>query len=506
MSSKLPNVVIVILDCVRASDFPGGSTPVGGTSFLDGLQKDCVVFSRSVSASSWTVPTHASILTGLYPNEHGAFSMGSGTLPENCLTLPEILRQEGYSTALISANHNLRPSLGFTRGFSRAWWAPWGVTSLRLGSRDEKPYSNDSANRVDWLRRNTFEQEARGIWKVWNALANNLPRHPWLLDGASRVIQSIRAGSGGYEGRVAPWVEPIFSKWLGQVPQSQPIFSLVNLMDAHEPYLPDAGKIKGLQDWWAKGQVRQDVNNWETGRWIPKANELRAIYDLYREKIRGLDGRVESLVQILVEAGRWEDTIFIITSDHGQAFGEGGYLFHGNSVEEALIRIPLWVRLPKGRAGGSVASVWTSSVDLMPIILEETLGHRTGVPPGLLVENIAQQSRTEPIYAMTGMRDLSNVKGSPAMMKRPGFLIAGYLDNLKCSIVVGDQSVQIQRFKGQTLAPIETDTDGVNAQKVLKAGVELMARRVLNPATAYEPPQQSQLHSAVEQKLRSWGY
>jgi arylsulfatase A-like enzyme len=506
MNPRPPNVVIIVMDCVRASDFPGGADPVGGTPFLDSLRKECIVFPRSVSSASWTVPTHASILTGLYPCDHGAFSMGYGFLPDSVRTLPERLREVGYATALISANHNLRPSLGLTRGFDRAWWGPWGVTSLRLGPRDERPFRNDESGRLDLLRKHTFEEEPRGVWKTWARLSAELPRYPWVLEGVSRIIQGVRGSASGYVGRVAPWIEPTFSSWVRQIPASQPCFTLINLMDAHEPYLPSSGNPERLGDWWLKAKTRQDVANWADGRWTPTKDEFRAIHALYREKVRGLDSRVANLVGTLLDYGRWEDTLFILTSDHGQAFGEGGFLFHGNSVEEALIRVPLWARFPKGRAGGAVASGWADSVDIVPTVLGETFPGGEGAFPGIPLEYLADRARPGPAYAMTTSRDLSSVSGVPGVGSGPEFLIAGYLKDYKLNLALKKQTVETFRFNEKGLIPL-SDEDSTGSELItLREGVDTIARTFLAPHCAIRPTEHAPQIDHVGIRLRSWGY
>ena len=506
MNSHRPDIVVMVLDCVRASDFPGGVNPVAGTHFLDSLRKECVAFPRSVSASSWTVPSHASLLTGLYPNLHGAFSMTGGSLPQAVRTLPEVLRTNGYSSAIVSANHNLRPGLGFTRGFDRAWWASWGVTALRLGARDELPFTDRGIARVDRLRKHAFEEKVSGLWKLWAMLAIELPRRPWLLDAASRGFQKFRSGQDKFDGRVAPWLAATFSDWLASVPSDVPVFALLNLMDAHEPYLPDPENIKGFADWWSKTRTRQDVGNWVHGRWVPNELELNAIRALYREKIVSLDGRIEELVRGLKMSGRWENTLLIITSDHGQAFGEEGFLFHGGSMGEASIRVPLWVRFPFSRLGGTENRIWTSSVDIMPTALREAGLLEEATTQGIPLGNLNSQTRSNPVFSMSGSRATQNRMEEQDRARMSGVEIAGYFGDFKVRVNLTDGKVQKERVLDGGLVPLAREDLETAEMQLLGKEVSSTAASLTRGLGGYRRIELGHAQNLVETRLRSWGY
>src|SRR5262249_36001130 len=150
---------------------------------------------------------------------------------------------------------------------------------------------------------------------------------------------------------VAPWIDPTLDTWLGQLPTTTPAFAFVNLLEAHEPYFLDPGLIRGWKAYLDYAKTWQGRPAVLAGKGAPNAREVAMLRGLYRRTFRLLDRRVAGLVATLKKHDRWENTVFVLTSDHGQAFLEHGTLFHMHRADEGLLRIPLWVRYPHGERG-----------------------------------------------------------------------------------------------------------------------------------------------------------
>ncbi len=133
-----PNVVIVLIDTLRADALPAYGQPLDTAPFLTRLASESAVFEHAYSTSSWTPPSVASIFTSLYPFEHGvkrgfffdttpigakaAGPLEMNAMPEDVPTLPELFQRAGYATAAISTNRNVEQEIGFRRGFDRFEW------------------------------------------------------------------------------------------------------------------------------------------------------------------------------------------------------------------------------------------------------------------------------------------------------------------------------------------------------------------------------------------------
>lgn len=134
-AARPPNVVLVVIDTLRADrlgSYGGGS---GLTPHLDRLARDAVVYERAYAQSSWTKTSIASLFTGAFPHRHRVFVEGGGprgVLPAEAPTLAERLRDVGYRTAAVSGNPHVRPEFGFDQGFDRFESArDWGPNTTR---------------------------------------------------------------------------------------------------------------------------------------------------------------------------------------------------------------------------------------------------------------------------------------------------------------------------------------------------------------------------------------
>ena len=496
--SERPNLLLVVLDCVRASDFPGGSSPPGPMPFVESLARESVHYPRATSVAHWTVPAHASMFTGLYPWEHGVHAKGLLKHPYSAEGLGPLLRASGYHTLSISANGLISPSLGLVDGIDRS---AWGVSLFnRFGVRALPPQSSESAADPSAAVEQAIRQRYSKL-SYWTAVA--LARSPGIWDIATRLAMRLRHPSTHVRPRLAHWLEPTAARWLREAPSGRPVYCFVNLLDAHEPYLAEPAVVRSVRRWWAYARTRQDRLGWVTGKWRPSRAEFELLHDLYRAMVVSLDRRIQAVVQAFEESGRWENTTMVLTSDHGQAFGEHGALFHILGVDEPELRVPLLVRYAGRRHAGTTAQGWASLIDVYPTLLREA---RVPVPDRpsrpVPLEELVGAPRPEPAFAMSdGLVHATDSKRVAGARRHEidRLLVAGYEGDFKVvhDPVTGDlrafevasdpgETRDVWPTKGPELAPLAEE-------------VRAIGRRLLVGPTAPAP-------TDVEDRLRSWGY
>ncbi len=296
------NVVLLVLDTLRADRvgaFGYDARPV--TPFLDDLAKRSVVFPRAYASSSWTIPSVASMFTGLTAGAHGVVT-GASALPRRQTTLPEILRREGYFTTGISANFALDDETGFTRGFDR-YTVLW---RLIRGNRSTVPSIWDDIN-APLLR----------YYDGWKAPIPGWNMKPRAVEVTRRAIAEV-----------------------DDAPRDRPLFLYVQYLDPHAPC--DAA---GTDDWRPSSSDQPFDEDWSVE---------------YDREIRNLDRALAGLVQHIDARLDPRNTMLIIVADHGEQLGESGERGHGTNLSEATIRVPLLVRFPAGMSAPDANNVFAT--------------------------------------------------------------------------------------------------------------------------------------------------
>lgn len=311
-----PDVILITLDTTRADHL--GSYGYGRdiTPQIDKFSKDAVRYHRAWSTSSWTLPSHASIFTGKHPASHGAvFNAGSGAA-----TLGEVLHGANFREIKVN----------------------------RLGENE--------ITLAELLQEAGYETAAfvGGPW---------LSPVFGLLQGYA--VQDAKIHSLG--GRRADELTDHAIAWIRKVPRERPIHLFVNYFDPHRPYEPPPG-----YDNLPQAKVAINVLDIDVIRGKPITPLQRAaLVDRYDGEIRFMDHHLGRLLGALRTADRYDKALIVITSDHGEAFGEHNLMGHGRWLYEEVLRVPLIVRLPGGRGSGTVMNDPVSIVDVLPLISEE---------------------------------------------------------------------------------------------------------------------------------------
>jgi arylsulfatase A-like enzyme len=315
-----PNVLLLILDTVRAANLSAYGYHRATTPALDALARDGVLFEYAFSTESWTLPSHASMLTGLWAGETGTSYLTP--LDARHPTLPRVLGRAGYVTGGFVGNAGwASPEVGIGRDF------------LHYESYDLGP---------DQLLWSTSFSQMRLVQDLIGATVS--------LDGG-RVVRALREFElRSLEQRrpghlVAADVARRFASWRERVGNRHPWFAMLNFIDAHWPYQSPA-------------PFKQRFNGG------------RDALDRYDGSIAYVDSIVGALISDLRERGALDRTIIVVTSDHGELFGEHGHDGHGTTLYLPVVQVPLLVRYPPRLRGSERRSDAVSLRDLPATILD----------------------------------------------------------------------------------------------------------------------------------------
>ncbi len=351
-----PSVVLVTLDTTRVDRLScyGYGRPT--SPHLDHLAQEGVRYTRAWSTSSWTLPAHASLFTGLYPSEHGADFDDAGDA-----SLGDVVKGDIFAKAI--RVDGLGPS---ARTLAEAL--------------SERGYATGAFVGGPWLHRSFG-----------------------LLQGFDRIDDDV-AGTGG---RPAEKVTSSALAWLATVGTDEPYFLFVNYFDPHLPYDPPPG----FDDLPHAREPAPPAAAWDgilAGRVELTPAELEVLRDRYDGEIRYMDaalGRLLDAVRTRPDGGR---TLVIVTADHGESFGEHGRYLHGHWLAEELVRIPFVVRYPGGRGAGTTSDAPVQLVDVFPIVAGEvgvaTPDRVAGVPIGARTASFAELRRDPFAAARYGAR------------------------------------------------------------------------------------------------------
>ncbi|EMA06588.1 sulfatase [Haloarcula vallismortis ATCC 29715] len=304
-------------------------------------------FTSTFTSAPWTLPSHASLFTGTSPSKHGAHA-GHKHLNETLLTVPELLQNQGYETVAISNNTWISEEFGFGRGFEtfyKTWQYVQSDTDLGRIARQEEGF--------DKIRR------------AGKALFDGDP----LTNIANAVYgQFFRKTDDDGAARTNAWIEA----WLGDRDDSRPFFLFVNYLEPHLEYRPPkAHAVEHLPagvTYEEAMEVSQDAWGYTADTVELTDEDFEILRALYRAEIAYLEEKIEEVVDLLKAEDEWEDTLFIVTSDHGENIGDHGLMDHQYALYDTLLHVPLFVHGGPFEEGEIDDLV--QLVDLPPTILD----------------------------------------------------------------------------------------------------------------------------------------
>ncbi len=352
-----PNVLVIVIDTLRADHLSSYGYGRATSPQLDQLAKNGVLFQNAVAPCSWTLPSHASLLTGRYPFEHGLKNvqpwLGWGQKNLNGFaTLGEALQRSGYRTGAFSANRIFfTGNVGLGRGF--------------IHFEDYFDSPADSFIRTlygrEFARFYLNRTEKSKVTRVFRFLGMNA----WL--------DKDTEGSGDYGGAYAKRkraheVNQELVQWI-QRDRRRPFFAFLNYLDVHYAYGGPYGYPKP---------------EWDHGTTI----------DEYDAGVKYVDDYIGRLLRELQREGIAEKTIVIITSDHGESLGEHGMNYHGISLYWNLIHVPLIISYPEHLPAGLRVATPVSNAAIPATVMNLIGGKDQKEFPGPALNVLWDSSKT----------------------------------------------------------------------------------------------------------------
>ena len=332
-----PNVLLVVWDTVRADRLGLYGHELDTTPFLSSFAEGALVFDDCLAPGSSTVPSHASMFTGLHPVEHGA-NFSTKHLDDSFETLAEVFQRGGYATYLFSANPNIQAAENFHQGFDV----------------EEHPWDERYRHRALEILASKVQGQDRAT-----GLQSQL-RTGRISDVELRACGALAAD--GLESFLAERGD-------------RPWFAFLNYMEAHAPLVPPREyRERTMTPEQVEESYEQDrswANKWSYTygfRELPEEyfEVLRGTYDA---ALLELDDLLADLVARLEAAGELENTIVVVTSDHGEHLGDHELIDHRHSVYQSLLRVPLVLRWT-GHVEPGRSSAPVSGLDLFPTLIE----------------------------------------------------------------------------------------------------------------------------------------
>jgi arylsulfatase A-like enzyme len=374
-----PNVLMIVLDTVRADHLSLYGYERATTPVLERLAKQGIRFDEARATAPWTLPSHASMFTGRWPHELGEEWMTP--IRGNFPTLAESLGNHGYATAGFVANVGYcSQDTGLARGFTH--------------------YEDYLLEDLDSIRTSGLVEYAA------SAFAGFIR----TLDISSlRPLKRFVNAWLDPERKNASMVRRAFLRWVSQRPDTRrPFFAFLNLFDAHQQYvLPSGARYQFVNNRVTDEEFRVVYELW------PFLDKIRlpAPYidlarDAYDDCLGYLDEQLGLLFDALQRHGVLDRTLVIVTSDHGEGLGEHNLFDHGESLYRTEIRVPLVIRPPSGLDPSLVVRETVSLRDL-PATIVDALGLGAGSPfPG---KSLARFWRNSPARNVDLSRDTDPV-------------------------------------------------------------------------------------------------
>lgn len=347
MSSPKPDVIFLVLDTQRADRLSCYGYEKPTSPNIDALAADATRFNSAIAPAQWTIPSHASMFTGLYPSQHQMLQSYS-VIPEHLQTLAERLQSGGYHTAAFCNN----PLVGvINNGLRRGFYSFLNYSGL-MSSRP-----NQAGVPSGWVD-NYRQFFKRIIAKLLNRFQDAFARSDALLSlSFTPLMVPLWQTALSFKGNTRKSLDDAAKLHIQRqgVDANQPIFSFINLMGTHMPYHPPREQIEKfaphvLKDQSARKYLRRfnsDVYGWLAPLMGALGNQQKATLDgMYDAEVAAQDIHVGAFFDKLKQAGRLDNTLIVVCADHGEHLGEKQLIGHSLSIYNELIQVPLIIRAP----------------------------------------------------------------------------------------------------------------------------------------------------------------
>ncbi len=308
-----PNVIVIVADTLRADHLGAYGYAKAVTPQLDDFAAHSTRFANMFSQAAWTKPSMATLLTALYPSTHTA-RYKTSALPANVVTLPEVLQSRGYVTGGFANNVNIAPFFNFHQGY----------TDYEFLEPDYLFGASEASSQL------TIYQTARMLNERFLTAGKNVHNFYQPAD----VVNERALG------------------WL-QARRDNRFFLFLHYMEPHDPYFEHPFNHYGI--------ARVSTPN-------PPPELAPEMIRLYDQEITYMDQHLGELFSWLKKQGLYDETLIVFTADHGEEFYEHGGWWHGLTLYDEQIHVPLLIKMP-GQTTGTVDADLARTLDIAPTVL-----------------------------------------------------------------------------------------------------------------------------------------
>ena len=319
-----PNILFISIDASRADHFSCYNKVKNVTPNIDRIANNGVLFENAISTAPWTPMSHASMFTGMHQVKHG-MREGNMFLSNRWRTLAEVLQDNGYHTVGIDGNPYLNSVSGLSRGhidYSELWRKPRSISEY-----------------------------------------------------FSRTKSTIKAKMAGGGFLSIKMNEEVFN-WLNKYNYEKPFYIFLQALEPHFAYRPPKRfKERYVKEFSAETNkmmnvIFSDYNLHNVKKVQLSSADLEHLYNLHTAELAYLDYKLEQIFSLLIKRGQFENTIIIITTDHGEAFGEHGVFGHQFLLTNSLLHVPLIFHLPGQIPSGKRIKNLVQTSDIFPTIID----------------------------------------------------------------------------------------------------------------------------------------
>lgn len=346
MTRQPPNIILLVLDTHRADRMGVYGYEKDTTPTLAELAEQATIFDSAISTAQWTIPAHASLFTGLYPTVHQTYQ-SYATLPTGIPTIAELLHKHGYHT-IGFCNNPLVGVLdnGLKRGFDKFF--NYSATF------PDVPDIGD-----DTVVRKAHRKATELLQKFSTPIERQFGRSPLLLKLAMMpLFVPFWTRLGRFKGDTRQSLRDVtaYLRHHHNTRPGQPLFMFINMMETHLPYYPPRQVIERWVPYFKRDREARDFvqrYNTQSYRWVaPMIEPFNALQetvlrDMYDAEIWYQDTQLRRLFRYLKRSGQLDNTLVVITADHGESHGDHDFMGHAFVVYNEIVRVPLIIRYPE---------------------------------------------------------------------------------------------------------------------------------------------------------------
>lgn len=349
-----PNILWIVMDTVRADHLSGYGYSRKTTPGIDKIARQGALFENAISAAPWTLPSHASMFTGMYAGKHKA----NGEhlfLADDFMTIAEILHRNGYKTLGYSNNPFVSEKTNLDQGFETFEYSDWG------------------------------KRRDLNSFLMMHGVTQNI----------KNLIGAQDKGAGDANRHVMEWITDCQDS-------GAPFFIFINYVETHLPYTPPrpyAARYLDRKEARTKAKkVNKDPYAYIAGKVQMGPEDFEILGALYDGELSYLDSRIHQLSDFLARLGILDKTLVIITSDHGENIGDHRLMDHVFCLYDTLLHVPLIVRYPKVFLPGSRIPEQVQTTDIMPTVLDilGLSGEGTGEMAGRSLAPTTRERQPDP--------------------------------------------------------------------------------------------------------------